>query len=75
MRGRQVDLEVREEVRADGRDPLLAQYSPDDLRHHVGATAIEGSGSVARSSRMVVVAMVMIWVFNPGQCPDRDSLW
>ena len=39
--GRQVDLHVREEVRAVGLDPILAECCLDGLGHEIGAAAVD----------------------------------
>ena len=39
--GRQVDLQVREEVRAVCLDPILAECCLDGLGHEIGAAAVD----------------------------------
>lgn len=39
--GQQVDLHVREEVRAVGLDPILAECCLDGLGHEIGAAAVD----------------------------------
>jgi len=41
LRGRQLDLEMREQVRAVGLDPARAQCGLSDFSHHAGARAVE----------------------------------
>ena len=42
--GRQANLQVREQVRAIGPDPALAQRGFNDLGRHAGAAAVEMRG-------------------------------
>lgn len=68
--GRQVDLQVREEVRAGGPIPSWRSAVWMASATKLGRLRLTCSGSASMSMRMMVVAMVMIWISGPGWCPD-----
>ena len=41
LRGRQVDLDVREKVRAVGLDPSFLQHGSNGFRHYARAASVE----------------------------------